>query len=288
MIDLYSDFAGFCARELHVAGYVPPVGTATDSIRAYANVRHRRVPIRPRAVHKATSYSVPSHLAAGELSFLAAVAAGADLRPYQSTKLERHDFDDGMLNDFGIQHFHLGVGPHPTKPGFKARSEPVLAAIVREDALYVLKCLPHGAWNQQSLLDLAHSNWPILLASAVPKDTQAQMSFSPTDTDIKELRKYGINTFTQRPDGTVHFSPGGGATADKGSARVAQCVTQIKSLCNKWERIIRGEIAKLRGSGELLVPVTLRLDQRGSEAFIVGSGDIPKFKLGQSLIVPPL
>jgi hypothetical protein len=288
VIDLYADFAGFCGRELQTAGYVPPVGAPAEVISAYSNVRHRRVSVRPRTVHKAATWSVPPHLAAGELAFLAAVSAGNDLRPYQSTLLERHDFDDGMLNDFGIQHFHLGVGPHPTKPGFNARSEPVLVAIVRDDDFYVLDCLPHGAWTQQSLLDVAHGSWPTLLTSSEPSSVQAQMAFTSTDADIKELRKHGINATTQRPDQTIHASPGGGSMLDKGSARVARSVTQIKSLCDQWERIIEAEVAKLKASGVLTVPVTLHLDHRGREVFVVGPNDHPKFKLGQNLLVPPL
>lgn len=269
MIDLFSDFAQSCARELRIAGYDPPLGASSDSIRAYANVRHRRVPIRPRKVHKA-AYSVPSHLTEKEKSFLAAVTEGADLRPYQSTKLERHDFNDGMLNDFGIHHFHLGIDPHPTKVGFKERSDPVLFAIVREEDFYVLGCFPHRAWHQQSLLDVAYSNWPILFASVVPNDAQMQLSYSPTDADIKKLRKHYINTLTKRPEGTVTFSLGGGLASDNGSAMVTRDINGIKRLCIKWERIVNEEIAKLKESGELSAPVTLRLDQRGSEAFVVG------------------
>jgi hypothetical protein len=58
---------------------------------------------------------VPARLAAGEQAFLTAVVAGDNLRPYQNTRLAKADFDDGLLNDFGIQHFHLGTAPHPAK-----------------------------------------------------------------------------------------------------------------------------------------------------------------------------
>lgn len=62
----------------------PYTGSVEEIIRAYANVKHRRVPKQPRKVHKAT-YSVPSNLASGEQAFLTAVEVGDDLRPYQST-----------------------------------------------------------------------------------------------------------------------------------------------------------------------------------------------------------
>jgi len=59
IIDLYADFASNCATALVSAGYVAPTGSAEEIIRAYVNVRHRRVPVRPRTVHKA-SYIVPT------------------------------------------------------------------------------------------------------------------------------------------------------------------------------------------------------------------------------------
>ena len=95
VVDLRRDYAAACATALNNAGYTPPA-SADDRIQFYWNVRHRRVPVRLRTVHRA-AYVVPPLLVQGEQAFLADVAAGADLRPYQSTRLERADFNDGML-----------------------------------------------------------------------------------------------------------------------------------------------------------------------------------------------
>src|SRR5437016_6236402 len=103
-MDFQADFAKSCATALEEAGYSPPAAAPAEIIRAYASVRHRRVPQRVRRLHRA-AYTVPPHLVAGEKAFEAKVVAGKDLRPHQSTRLDRVDFNDGMLNDFGIQHF---------------------------------------------------------------------------------------------------------------------------------------------------------------------------------------
>lgn len=76
-------------------------------------------------VHKAR-YSEPIHLVEGKKTFLAKIEAGDDLRPNQITKLQKLDYRDGMLNDFGIQYFHLGTAQHPTRPSFVARTDPLL------------------------------------------------------------------------------------------------------------------------------------------------------------------
>lgn len=219
VMDLYADFAAACSKELQAAGYTPPGGTTADLIRAYANVKHRRVSVRPRKVHKA-SYSVPSPLAAGEQAFLAAVAAGDDLLPHQSTRLEDHAFDDGMLNDFGIHHFHLGTVPYARNPKFRDRRDPLLFAVVRPDDLYVIGYYKHQEWAKRDLLDVIHAMWPDLLAAAIPGIAPQPLGFNASDADIKNFRKAAINPITQRPDGTPHVSPGGGAALDGTSARV--------------------------------------------------------------------
>ena len=298
IIDLHADFASACARELQAAGYALPAGPAVEIIRCYANVRNRRVPQCPRKVYKA-SYVVPAHLGAGEQAFLTAVAAGADLRPYQSTRLEKADFNDGMLNDFGIQHFHLGTGPHPTKPGFMARTEPVLFALVRDDAFYSLGCYAHGAWSQTSLLDLIHATWPNVISSSSPNRPPVGPTNTPgteilglrhnyTDDEVATLRKAGINAITQRPDGTIHVGPGGGVTLSGNSGKVARELAAIKDLCNRVECELKAMLAPMLTSGELKAPLTLHLEQRGTDTLAVMVGKRGEFDLRRQLFVPPL
>ncbi len=298
VINLHADFASACAKELQAAGYASPTGSDTDIIRSYANVRNRRVSVRPRKLHKA-SYTVPAHLAAGEQAFLTAVVAGDDLRPYQSTRLAKADFDDGMLNDFGIQHFHLGTVPHPAKPGFMARTEPVLFALVRDDDFYSLGCYAHGAWSETSLLDLIHATWPHVIASSSPNAALDGPATAPgmkisglrhtyTDEEVETLRKAGINALTTRPDGTIHAGPGGGVTSTGKSGKVAREVANIKGLCNQVERDLKATLAPMLASGELTPPITLRLEQRGSDTFAVVDGNTAEFDLGRRLFVPPL
>jgi hypothetical protein len=287
VMDLHADFAAACANELQVAGYTPPIGPASDIILAYANVRHRSVEKRPRKVYQA-SYTVPAHLATGEGAFLAAVRAGDHLRPYQSTRIDDHSFDDGMLNDFGIQHFHLGTIPYPKNPMFMDRTDPLLFAVVRPDDFYAIGYYKHKEWTRKGLLDIIHGTWPTLLATATPHDAPVQLGFNPSDVEIRKLRRARINPITQRPDGTVHASPGGGAMSDGTSARVAADVIQVSGLCRQLERKLEGQLTPMIASGELTPPVHLHLVQRGNDTYAVIDGAQTEFKLGPTLIVPPL
>ena len=280
IIDLHASFAARCAAELQAAGYTPPTGSNEEIIRAYANVRHRRVLQRPRRVHRAV------------YTFLAKVEAGDDLRQYQSAMLESANFNDGMLNDFGIQHFHLGTAPHPTKSGFVARTEPVLFALVRNDDFYSLGCHAHGAWSQTSLLDLIHAQWPHVIAPYSPSPTPGPeitgLSRIYTDSDVEILRKAGINAITQRPDGTIHVPPGGGVTSDRTSGKVAREVADINGLCRKLEANIETAIVPRLISGELQPPVVVQLEQRDTKTFAVLDGGRGEYELHGFLQVPPL
>ena len=291
VMDLHANFASACAKELQAAGYTAPTGPPAEIIRSYANVRHRRVSQRPRKVHKA-AYAVPADLVAGEQAFLAAVVAGSDLRPYQSTRLEKADFNDGMLNDFGIQHFHLGTSQHPSKPSFMARTEPVLFALVRDDNFYSLGCYDHGVRSQTSLLDLIHATWPDVIASSSPNNASGMtilgLRHNYTDAEVETLRKAGINALTQRPDGTIHVGPGGGVTTNGKSGKVAREVADIKGLCDRLERDLKQRLAPMLATGGLSPPITLDLEQRSTETFAVVDGSRGEFDLGQQLFVPPL
>ena len=204
-----------------------------------------------------------------------------------------------MLNDFGIQHFHLGTEPHPTKPGFMARTESVLFALVRDGDFYSLGCHAHSAWSQTSLLDLTHATWPDVIASSSPNTAPGGPTNAPgmkilglrhnyTDDEVETLRKAGINALTQRPDGTIHAGPGGGVTTSGKSGKVAREVATIKDLCNRVERELKAMLALMLASGDFTPPVTLRLEQRAANTFAVVNGNRGEFDLGRRLFVPPL
>lgn len=145
-LDIFQFVAGRYAARLQEADYVVPE-ESDAAILAYENVRLRSVAREPRKVRKVIGYKVPDALVEGEKAFVADVVAGADLRPYQSTRLDKADLFDAMLFDFGIQHFHTSAHQHPTKPRYRKRSDPLLFAFVTKTDLYCLGFFPHGAWS---------------------------------------------------------------------------------------------------------------------------------------------
>jgi hypothetical protein len=287
-MDLRADVAKFSAAELAKAGYAANLQPSDDALKTYLNVLHRRVPIRPRRVHKPFGYSVdPPSLLLGEQSFVAAVRAGNDLRPYQSAGLAKPTTSDQMLNDFGIQHFHLGIGPHPTQPLLKARTGPLLYALVAPDDLYCIGVFPHGAWSQQRMLDILHAEWPHTLERFAVRNTIA-LAQTVTDDDRTKMRKANINAPTQRPDGTIHMNPGGGATLTGGSVSVMMALNKLQRTINDLEKQIREHLERSIAAGDLAEPIIVSLKFDNSEARAVVDGDRYTFKLGNQLALAPL
>lgn len=282
----FADIARECKKQLISAGYSDPTSVEDeDIVRTYLNVRRRRVSIRRRTVHKA-AYSVPLDLVEGEKEFLAKVKAGDDLRPHQSTRLGQLDYEDGMLNDFGIQHFHLGTVQHPTMPSFVARTDPLLFAMVREDDLYCIGYYGHGDWSKATLLDVIHENWPDTI-SGYSLDG-LMLAHSYTDDEHDRLRRAEINVVTQRPDGTIHMGPGGGITLAGTSIRDMRDLMSARQFCSKLESAVVEEVRKLLDEGKLTTPVRLELKFVDRDAHIDVDGSGVAFDVSELITVPAL
>jgi hypothetical protein len=118
---------------------------------------------------------------------------------------------DLLLNDWGIHHLHLSDVDRGD--GYVVRTGDLLFIAFRRDDAYLLDVLGHGAWNNQSLVDIATTNWlESRLFFHVPKMT---WEFAVSERERKKLRNNGIHTPVQLSTGFA-FGPGltrGGTSA---------------------------------------------------------------------------
>jgi hypothetical protein len=194
------------------------------------NMVTRRVPRVPRAVSFANNFPTPAPEQAGLDALIEKFRAGEDVNPHLSRKrLDAGDanFHDGLLNDWGIQHFHLGPNG--------ARTNDCLFAVVRDDHVYGLAVLPHGAYGEVDLVQRIHDSWPQLLLGV--KTTLLPTMTPPTAAEIKKARRAGLSPLVQVADGTVYAPIGGGIT----TARVGGSVVSLSdygfefvSACQEW------------------------------------------------------
>jgi len=205
-IDLLSDWVEFLRSEMAETGYYP---SEDDSVRELAykffNIRRRRISPTPRLVHESSEISCPAEYQAGYDALKRKLISGRDVTPHLSKTILREGYEDGLLNDWGIHHFHLDGS---VENGFTERTELLLFAYVTESAAYCINILPHESWAKQDLIKILHDEWPRPISryrlDAVGLEQQL------TDKEVAELRKAGVLTPVQVEEGVVYAPIGGG------------------------------------------------------------------------------
>ncbi|QCE34388.1 hypothetical protein FAI40_02995 [Acetobacteraceae bacterium] len=77
-------------------------------LRKYASLLHRRVPLAKRSVHEAKGLHVAEQYRPAYAEIKRRSESGESLVPFQSKLVKKENYQDDMLNDFGVLHFHLG------------------------------------------------------------------------------------------------------------------------------------------------------------------------------------
>ncbi len=272
--DFRSDWIAILRDELSSMGYSmhPHDDPERFSVK-YFNLLWRRVPQTPRMVRVPRQFSCPSNLQQGLNLVLKKARSGEDLTPHLSTRLLDADYNDGLLNDWGIHHFHLGTVPFPKKPGFHDRTDPVLFARVTGDRFYAIDVMGHRNWARQRLIEIIHNNWPQSIDSY---RIEGILDFKDavTDQGLKILRDHQINTPVQTADGAVYFGPGGGHAISGDSYQVVRrCMWAERELMLLQEEVKNrsAEIADLlRSKGiKFDTPIRLKLVLQDREAVLI-------------------
>lgn len=233
-IDVIADLADFLKGELASCGHaVNSAATNGEVIDQFVRMRHRWIVSRRRTVHLAAGFVASESDRAGFEGLIGAVTNGDDLLPYQSTLMRDASFNDGMLNDWGIHHFHIGIGPHPKVAGFNARSGPVVYAVVTDHDFYVVTIDQHQRWTMRSLLETIHANWPKLIARYRVEGT---LSHDVSESEHKQLRDAQINIAVTLGDGSIYLGPGGGATLAATSMAAKMDAIDLTSALRSEER----------------------------------------------------
>jgi hypothetical protein len=244
-MDFYSDWIAILRAELASVRYPAPAVTDPQEVCfRYFNYRKRSVDVRPRTVEQSAEFSVPADCTTGYAALKTMIEAGADLTPHLSTHLTDPDYDDPMLNDWGIHHFHLGTTPHPTRHGFVARTGPLLYGCVMDDRFLCLQIMAHSNWTNPQLIEIWHNNWPQMLEPYKLKGFSA--STPPvTDTELNQLRRGRVNTLQQLPDGSLIAPPGGGVSASGLSAQVVRDCDWYAHQMKTLEKHVQNKLGDL-------------------------------------------
>lgn len=188
-------------------------GLADDDVPAhYFDAARRRIAAVPRAIVLADNFSCPPQNQAGWDALRQKIRAGQDLNPHLSLRHASLLNPDGLLAEWGAHHFHLGVAPHPTQPGFIERSGPLLFGLVASDTFYAIGIFGHGArsFADSDILEIIHRNWPDLIARYKANGVTGG---AWTEEQRTNLRRANANVMSVVSDGTVYMPTTGGVMA---------------------------------------------------------------------------
>lgn len=251
-LDFWSDWIALLRPELARMGYTVPANTdAREVALLYFNALFRRIPKTPRKVRKSLELQCPAKLQSGLKWLENKVTCGGDLNPHLSRKSPILDYDDALLNDWGIFHFHLDRRyiTEGKRKGLVGGTDPVLLARVTDTEFYaVCTGIHQNGWADLNWIGILHSNWPEAIERF--KVPQAKSLTRVVDTaTVRALRagqggKAGkVNSLIRTRDGTIYRPFGGGYTRDGRSIVVVMTVNQRVAELRHLEKFVRKNTA---------------------------------------------
>jgi hypothetical protein len=282
-IDLYRDWVAHLRNELSGFGY--SVGSYGDEevVHAFLNLLKRLISPVPRNILKSREFQCPDELRQGLSNVERTIAQGQDLTLYLSRLLRRPDYDDPLLNHWGIHHIHLGT--EMESDGFVKRTGPVLFCRFDETNAYFINVLPHGSWAKQEMVGVLHRNWPDSIRQ-FRLNGVIGLARAVSDQDVQKLRKGNVNSMVEIEEGVVYAPMGGGFATSGISVDVVRhadyCIERLRSM---QQAVIDNitEIAKDAENMGVALPKRPQfgLDVKGDEIYAIEINSMLAVRLGR-------
>jgi hypothetical protein len=271
--DFLSDLENLASRELQKRSIGKPKlrklrgDREPNALRKLLTVEHRLVPQRRRrSIWSDVLVSRPIDAQVEVVKRIAAESeAGEALSHYLGRGVGRAE-PDVQFNDWGLTHFHLGE----RQPGqmFSKSTSELLFVMVTLDSLYLVNIGSHTSFDDPSLFETLHRNWPEqLAASRVPNVVPGSSSLSLERA--ARLRKVGFTTLNQVSDGTIYFSPGLGQTFSGLSVRVGRMADRTMTRVREFQLLCETQLDRLVTDATqfgvfITDPLSLRLCEVGA------------------------
>jgi len=188
-----------------------------------------------------------SEISAGLEKLVSAAEVGEDLRPWLHDAIFA-DKQDALINDWGVQHYHLGVEFEIVKNGRRRtrRTGDVLFATHREDTgyLYLIGIFDHKSFSNKQLLEIVNADWPDLVGHAKIENL-IDISHSPTRSEIHQLRKNQVNSAVEI-DGAFFVGPGGGYTTSGHSTKAVMKALGVRRLLRSLQEEVDSKQLSVR------------------------------------------
>lgn len=236
-LDFQADFRTIAATALARLDVVLDPSEIDNEVYFYFANQRRRIEARPRRVIEAKELLCSPQLVVGYAELKSELERGIDVTGRLSRTTKDVTYEDMMLNDWGVAHLHVGVrDAHGEVP----RTEPVLFAFVRDDAVYAIGFFPHGAWTEIEVLETVQRNWPHLMEHA---QVFGVTGFEATSEERAKLRAAGAVILTT-VNGVVYAPPGGGYTRAKTSGAAHKYADRAMIDLSFYEQHVRQNVAR--------------------------------------------
>lgn len=224
--------------------------TDGDIVLAFLDSRRRRPSARPRKVWIADDFICPPAHAAGWHSLQTEIVQGIALVSRMSRLHASLANDDGLLNEWNVHHFHLGTSLKADGSGLIERTGPVVFARVTDNDFYAINVYEHGEWEEFSILESLHHNWPETIRQYRLQGIKGEPI---TEKQRRNLRKVNAQVATEMADGTVYGPIGGGVMSSGDSARARTGADMLESDVERLQVSIQEQLETflphLRASG---------------------------------------
>ena len=150
------------------------------------------------------------------------------------------DYNDLLLNDWGIYHFHLSR--RYRDDGLIQRSNYLIFAFVTDTTIYFIKVYNHNSdqsdnlFSKQEMIQILYDNWPELIEPYCLDD--ATLEYTIDDSTYQNYRQANISTFVQLKNGKLFSGLGGGYASNGRSMEVVMYVNQLRKQFYRFERLI--------------------------------------------------
>lgn len=231
-IDLVKDLQNYIYQILCKKGFkdIDP----NNALYQYFNLQKKQVISKKRKIHKSKEFLCPLGYELILKQFEDKVLNGESLLPYMSKKYKNASYNDGLLNDWNIYHFHLSNTFE--KDGMATRSDFQLFAYVTENDMYFIQVYRHNApqlYCKRELIEIINSNWSELLEDFQLKGV-CGLKESLSDEQYKKMRKANISMVVELEDNRVYGLIGGGYASDGSSL---QAIRESNYWCNRMREI---------------------------------------------------
>ena len=187
-------------------------------------------------VHVANDLFVPESRRAGYDALIDKFVRGESVMQHMSKQIRGLKFQDKMLFDWGIHHFHLDTTIEAD--GFVKQHDEIVYAIVSDSDVYVIAVLDHEHWADKNLLEVVLANWPHLLESY---RVAGKPVIDFDSNGVEKLREANVNTILTLSDGNGYMGRGMGITSAGTSSDAVLKTIRMQKELQKFEVDIKNK-----------------------------------------------